>query len=80
MVINPSSWFWTLWTVFEGIFSISTAIIYPDFLAFGFPEDIFKTKRMTVIILGETLAFIDIIIRFFIAYKKENSDCYELSF
>ena len=45
LVINPTSLFYSVWTLVECIVSIQTAMIYPYCLAYGFPND-FSDSRL----------------------------------
>lgn len=70
-VIKPTTWFYTFWSITEGIVMIMSAILYPYCAAFDF--SVLNHGSHSVIYFSEFLALTGIILNFFLAYKEEGS-------
>jgi len=71
LVIKPDTKCYTLWSYFEGIFLVSSALIYPYCAAFGFPHSLHTTSL--ILFSSELVAILSMVIHFFLAYKEEGS-------
>lgn len=69
--------------MFRSLIYITAAAIYPFCLAFGFGEighSYAQNHKLQCIFLCETFALCDMMMNFFIAYKNEDSESFELDF
>ncbi|KAF5445562.1 hypothetical protein F2P56_034608 [Juglans regia] len=71
-VIRPDNWWYVLWTYFILLWAVYSSFFTP--LEFGFfrglPEDLFLLD-----IAGQFAFLIDIVVRFFVAYRDTHSYC-----
>jgi len=78
MVFLPDESWYGIWAITLSLFSITNAIQYPFFVAFGFPHHM--NLQMWMLYLGELMVSMNIIFSCFCAYKNEGDEKYTTNF